>query len=113
MDIIENLTEFEQAIAANWPGDEIISPGICPTCPNCQYDHNMSPRAFYSAYQKDEIPDESSYSNARCDCCGLYLSGDRYVAHHVTADSKVSHLEICGDCLCYLANGDIPEIWEG
>lgn len=105
------LTEFEQAIQANWPDEFPLSTGICPTCPDCQRAWDLTPRAFYLAYEAGEIFDEGGFSWQSCECCGSTFGGDRYPAHYVETDGKIGHIEICVDCLLYLANGDLPETW--
>lgn len=66
-----------------------------------------------------EYLDEGSFSWSQCDSCGSTLGGNRYAAHGFVPDEsdlptgEVVHLDICEDCLCFHANGDIPENWEG
>lgn len=105
------LTEFEHAIQDNWPEDNHLSAGLCPTCPDCQRDHGMTPRAFHAAYENGEVPDEGSFSWRSCECCGSTFGGDRYAAHYLDDDGKIGHVEVCVDCLMFLANGDLPETW--
>lgn len=105
------LTEFEESIRANWPDEYHLSAGICPTCPDCQNDYGMTPRAFFLAYEAGEIDDEGSFSWLDCECCGSSFGGDRYAAHYNETDGTIGHIEICVDCLAYIANGDLPETW--
>ena len=105
------MCDFIEAIDSNWP-EARINPGICPTCADCQSDFGMSPRAFYFAYESGEICDEGGFSWRACDSCGSTLGGDRYAAHAID-DEGITHISICVDCLCFHANGDIPEQWEG
>jgi len=60
-----------------------------------------------------EVEEDGGFSWAACDLCGSTLGGDRFAAHGFTPEGKLIHLDICMDCLQYLANGTIPEEWEG
>jgi len=114
--MLPELTEFEQAIVANLPDDWTIAPGVSPTCPECQSAWGMSPREFYAAYERGAICEEGSFSRQSCDSCGSDLAGDRHDAHAISKigipNPEVLHISICTDCLCYHANGDLPETWE-
>ena len=62
--------------------------------------------------ERYELASEPSFSWAPCECCGSSLGGDRYPAHGIDPDDangSVVHLDVCADCLMYLANGDEPE----
>jgi len=76
-------------------------------------------------YQNGEIVDEPGFSSHPCEICGSNLGGDRHTAHalirtalpgHVQGDdydkTEIVHLEICMDCVLYMSNGDLPEVWE-
>ena len=76
----------------------------------------MAPRVFYATYEAGGICDEGGFSWRACDSCGSHLGGNRYDAHalrgsNATGDWECEHIAICEDCLCYHANGDIPEHW--
>jgi hypothetical protein len=104
--------EFEAAVEAGCEGLEAVSGGLCPTCPECQRDFDMEPREFFAAYEAGKVADEGGFSWHACECCGSHLGGNRYAAHGLDADGELVHFSICADCLCYLANGDMPENWE-
>lgn len=62
--------------------------------------------------------DEGGFSWSECDFCGSTLGGDRYPAHGILAPTpeeaqkpgtKIEHFRVCGDCLQYVANGELPE----
>lgn len=62
--------------------------------------------------EEDEI---TEFSRQDCDLCGA-LAGSR---HHATAYHKdfpknedYIALEVCGDCLLFFANGDVPDHLE-
>jgi hypothetical protein len=108
------LPAFIQAIADNWPDDWCISVGLSPTCPDCQSDYGMDAREFYASYENGSVCDEGSLSWSACHSCGSTLGGNRYAAHAFRPGSKepCEHISVCEDCLCFHANGDIPEEWE-
>ena len=63
--------------------------------------------------------DEGGFSWSSCDTCGSSLGGDRYPGHALDRDpqapgyvrdsANIIHLEVCADCLMFIANGDEPE----
>lgn len=71
----------------------------CPQCPT---------RA------SDDEGDEGSFSWSDCDTCGSHLGGDRHAAHGLVSPKKYArrteliHLDVCTDCLFFIANGDLP-----
>ena len=109
------MNDFTDAMDRQLEGLEFVSSGAIAGCPECwggftdQDDDNAR-----------EIAEEPSFSWASCDSCGSHLGGDRHPAHGwLTIDAKLAplhtlvHLDICTDCLMYLANGDEPDEWEG
>ena len=69
---------------------------------------------FLLWFRHCEPEDEGSFSWSQCDACGSSLGGDRYAAHgFLKGTREIIHLDVCVDCLLYLANGDEPEEWEG
>lgn len=63
--------------------------------------------------KRNEDPDRDNlgFSHCECDLCGA-LPGDRYaVSGIVDKNSKFYHyaLSVCGDCLQYIANGELPD----
>ena len=107
------LSAFEQAVEAGCEGLRFVSPGVCPTCPNCQELYGMKPREFFTAYENGKLCDDPHFSWRSCECCGSGLGGDRYEAHGMDSEGTIVHFTVCEDCLCYLANGDHPKHWEG
>lgn len=100
------MSDFTDAIDRNLDGCEAVSVGYCPGCEFCP------------GYQ--EGSDEGGFSQDSCECCGSTLGGNRYSAHYIRPDDNgsvvgqvIHHMEVCEDCLLYLANGDEPETWEG
>lgn len=106
------MSDFTDAIKHYTSGLSFLSPGLCRSCPECQSIYGMAE----DSHRWDVVSDEGWFSWSRCDCCGTSLGGNRYAAHArggTNGDGKLIHLDICGDCLQYLANGTEPENWEG
>ena len=61
--------------------------------------------------KRDENPDRDNlgFSWDTCDlCCGL--AGDRYAVTAISPGAEdYTPMEACGDCIQYIANGDVPE----
>jgi hypothetical protein len=63
----------------------------------------------------EDSGDEGSFSWSDCDGCGSSLGGNRYAAHGLVAPKRyhkrtmLIHLDVCVDCLCFIANGDLPD----
>ena len=89
------LTEFQKAVESGLEGLDAVSPGAMPDRVCCE----------------DNEHDEPYFSWSPCDCCSSRLGGDRYAAHGIDEDGDIVHLDVCVDCLMYLANGDEPEDW--
>ena len=53
---------------------------------------------------------EPSFSWYQCQLCDSGLGGDRHDAALIApgTDAEPIELSVCLDCLCYLANGDLP-----
>lgn len=115
MSTVANKSKFVQAIDANMEGCEAVSAGICAGCTNCQESLGYCCEHSLAA-DIDNVPNEPHFSHSSCDCCGSSLGGDRYPGHYIlTIDEEhaIQHMDVCVDCLVYLANGDEPENWEG
>lgn len=97
------MTTHAERIARHLEGLHHPSPGACPQCPDCNLDDTTD-----EALQARE---EGGFSWSDCDACGSGLGGNRYPAHAWTKakGGDLVHLEICTDCLAYLANGTEPE----
>ncbi len=102
------MSAYTETIDRNLKGCKAVSVGHCPGCSDCPDE------------QDEAVGDEGGFSWSGCDCCGSSLGGDRYAAHFIILNDKgsvvgqpIHHMEVCVDCLCYLANGDEPENWEG
>ena len=92
-----------------------LSGGITSCCATCQeqhgYDqHENAEESMAHDLSQGLLPDEGSFSWAQCDTCGSTLGGERYTGHCFAPQSMdVIHLDVCVDCLFFIANGDVPE----
>lgn len=64
----------------------------------------------------DSGRDDLGFSWNDCDLCGG-LAGDRHAVTALPDNPAENHdyvaLSVCGDCLCFIANGDVPDWLEG
>jgi len=105
--------EFENAVQVGTDGLKAVSTGLCPGCPDCLEDHSdLTPGRFEAGIGDGSIFEEPWFSWSPCECCGSTLGGDRVSAHGVDANGEIIHFSACVDCMCYLANGDLPEDWQ-
>ncbi|NCC40911.1 MAG: hypothetical protein EOM21_15980 [Gammaproteobacteria bacterium] len=60
-----------------------------------------------------EGADDLGFRHSSCDLCGSFLEGDRYAAtalpENPAENPDYIPLEVCGDCLYFIANGDVPD----
>lgn len=113
------MSEYTEAVDRQLAGLEFVSPGLAAICWTCRRAHDCETvRQLADLILTGDAAagNERHFSPARCDACGTTLGGNRYAAHgFLDTDpdrGKLLHLEICEDCLFYLANGDEPEHWE-
>lgn len=109
------MSAYTDAVDNNLDGLHHVSVGIAvKACAKCAGDHGWSPG--------DPEPEpEGAFSACSCDSCGSSLGGDRYAAHGFLIPEgedpnddelwALIHLEVCVDCLRYLACGDEPDNW--
>lgn len=115
------MSDFTDAVEAQSKreglrGSGSIAPGFTSICGDCRdrYDFCCEHSAN-AAWEAGEIEEEGSFSWTPCDLCGSHLGGDRHAAHFFIDDDPqkdIIHIEVCIDCLMYLANGDEPEEWS-
>ena len=104
------MSKFTEAVRQGTDGLSFLSTGFCTGCPECRDSLGICCEDRAQAMMdKGEINDEGSFSWSACDCCGSSLGGDRHAAHGCLDDGTILHMEVCVDCLAYLANGDEPE----
>lgn len=101
-------SEFEKAVKDNLEGIEAISVSLLSDCDICLSDNNCTADEIESGTAFDE----GGFSWRPCDGCDSSLGGNRYSAHGIVND-EIIHFEVCEDCMLYLANGDLPNNWEG
>ncbi len=101
-----DLSPFARAVNHGLDGLTNVSAGAIATCDEC-------------------LANKLHCSMLTCDACGSPLGGNRYPAHGIvqirdpadeggpqTIEGTLLHLDVCEDCLVYLANGDEPANWE-
>ena len=104
--------EYLLAVERGLMGLEAVSTGVCPGCEVCAEEHDVSLDELRCRYENGEIVSEPHFSNRGCDICGTMLGGDREVWHAIKGDELIHGSNCCVDCVCYLANGDVPEAWS-
>ena len=95
-------------------GLEAISCGLCASCSDCQSAFDVGEKKLQAMIDKG-LSDEGGFSRAGCDCCGSSLGQNLYAAHAlIDLDGRkvLIHLEVCSDCVMFVANGDLPKQWE-
>ena len=107
------MSAYTEAVDRHLYGLSHENAGLCGECPDCQRDYCLSPREFYALVESGGITEEPYFSWFPCQCCGSGLGGNRYPAHALDANNEIVHFVVCVDCLCYIANGEEPEKWEG
>ena len=93
-------------------GMDALSTGHCPGCEQCADDHGVDQDTFDAGVESGEIPNEGSFSWSGCDLCGSALGGTLEPYHYwdKETDTIVHGFGACVDCICYIANGDEPEV---
>jgi hypothetical protein len=86
-----------------------IDPGVACQCETCQSAFGLSEDELLEGSENGSVHDEGGFSWHGCEVCRSSLGGTRYAAHGFAEDGSVLHYDVCADCLCYLANGDVPE----
>jgi hypothetical protein len=107
--------DFQSAVERQLEGIENVSPGVTSFCETCQRDLGLSEKEIEEQWEAGGLDDEGGFSWSPCESCGSTLGGNRYSAHgwmKLKGKDTLVHLEICEDCLTYLANGDLPEHWQ-
>lgn len=107
---VKEDTPFLRAFAEHTRGMVGLNTG--PACGGCVVCNSIW---VHSGPAPEEQPsDEGGFSWSPCDTCGATPGGLRYTAHYFKGGPPGRgrrigrHLEICADCLCFIANGDHP-----
>lgn len=85
-----------------------IATDVCSKCEECQSQFGLSEAELAKGIEDEEINDEGGFTWCACDCCHLLIGGMKYSAH-AFQNGELVHLEICEDCMCYLASGYEPK----
>ena len=105
-------TDYENAVRANLDGLDAVSTGVCPGCEVCrdQFAPGETMERFQQLWSDGFVCDEGGFSWQPCGICGSSLGGQRYSWHYIDENGEICHEDdACEDCVCYLANGDLPE----
>lgn len=100
------VVEFERRTE----GLEAISCGLCASCSDCQSTFDASELELERLIDRG-LCDEGGFSRSGCDTCGSWQQQLLYAGHALMElDGKqvLTHLEICQDCMLYIANGQLP-----
>ena len=94
-------------------GLHYLSVGLCCECGECRSTTGLSRKQLKQGAESGSVSDEGGFSRSSCDTCGSCLGGQRYAGHaYITLDDGrdvLTHLDVCTDCLQYIANGELPE----
>ena len=92
------MSDYTEAVESELRGIEHVSVGRSDDCPIC------------------DDSDDAAFSWSACDGCGSTYGGDRYPGHGFidskAATDEMVHLDLCVDCVQYIANGDEPAEWR-
>ena len=102
----EQQNDFLTSYRKCCEGLQAISVSVIGQCETCQKEWGATPAEL------SEACDEGHFSKSPCETCGATLAGMRYSAHALH-DSELIHLSACEDCALYIANGQLPDNWEG
>jgi hypothetical protein len=107
---------YVEAFERHTKGMFALSIGLCSACSDCQSAFDVGELTLRKMIDEG-LSDEGGISRAGCDCCGSGLQQNLYAGHcWITLDDGkevLTHLELCSDCMLFIANGDFPENWEG
>jgi len=106
------IKEYEIMMGHKTAGMVALSTGICAGCEVCQCDLEMpgTVEDFEEDISTQEVLEEPWFSYESCDICNTNLGGDRVSGHYMDKNGDIVHLDnVCVDCMCYIANGDVAE----
>lgn len=104
--------DYVDTVAHNLRGMSGVSSGLCPGCEQCREDHGIpTMEEFREQWSRGLVSSEPHFSHEPCGVCGSPLGGSREVWHWIDDSGTIHHeTDMCSDCVCYLANGDVPEL---
>jgi hypothetical protein len=106
----DNARAYVAAFELHTKGMKHLSSGICSTCCYCQSTYGMDAGELERAIDNG-LSDEGGFSRAGCDCCGSLTGQNLYDGHcwiELDGKERLEHVDMCEDCLIYIANGDLP-----
>jgi hypothetical protein len=116
---VDSNTPYGTTLVVGWPDEEYgIDHGgyrlwAENVVANVEEDYDMPALMSFENWktcQRENDPDrdEFGFMHQNCDLCNA-LPGDRHAATALYADGTYEALRICGDCLQYIANGELPQ----
>ena len=81
---------FESRVKKTLEGLQFPSVGTMEGCPSCDGDGYIE------------------FTSRECETCGA-LPGSRYAVHMLDPEHGPIHMDVCCECLEYIANGTVPE----
>lgn len=106
------MSAYLDAFHRETDGLKHLAVSLVGDCESCRFPYSTDPEDFKRRVEAGELNDEGGFSWSSCDACGSHLGGQRYSAHAFTEKGERLHLEVCEDCLVFIANGDEPASWE-
>ena len=106
------IPAFVARINRNTKGLKAVSTGCCPDCETCrdEYAHDSTMAEYNALLESGRLIQDPFFSWQGCDLCGSTLGGNFEPWHAIDKNGDVMHGDrACVDCICYLANGDLPE----
>lgn len=101
------MSAFREAVEQQLEGIDHLSPGVVEDCSECNIPEGLSD-------EERQMYEEPSFSRSPCDGCGSTFGGDRHPVHGFATWSgkqHLIHLDVCVDCIMFIANGEEPEEW--
>lgn len=86
---------FVDRVESYLAGLQYPSVGPLPGCSECGQDGHLA------------VASEPHFAHGPCECCNAPLAGDRYPIHAVSPTHGIIHMDVCIDCLEYLAHGTV------
>ena len=110
MDYTQKQKIWMQRFEDRTEGMEALSTGLCPDCEECADSFNMELPELNAGIENGDVFDEGGFSWSGCDLCGNTLGNTLYYYHYIDSNGGINHgFGACGDCVCYIANGDVPD----